>query len=302
MSKSQNIATQARLWQAIPDGAREELFPAKFAQLRVDQAYSLRDLADDANGIVSAVMAMPVTTVIDVDAIRDGRANLRDFPVPRNAVLQRHASELIIATSVAAPRDAINQPYLIKAWKFKCNRQASDALFAPANEPFWIFGSVAAGEANTTNSAVFEDVDSREEYWLAPTDGCIWSRNCNREPLPDGDIGILIQLWEHDEGDVESARAGVAAGFAAAAGVLAATGVAAWIGAVTAGVGAIVQWILGFSNDDHIADETIVFNRNTIVQMVPDRRGGRWDVTRKFSDGDADYDLTVGVFGRPRGF
>lgn len=297
----EGIATQARLWQAIPDAARDEFFPAKYAHLGTDDRYSAKELADDANEIVSAVMAMPVSTVVEVDAVMNGTATLRDFALPRNATVHQYGSQLVEAKSSAAPRDS-NQPYFIKAYSFRCIDRASDAKFGPSNEPFWIFGTIGGGETTTTSTGVFADVDNGEKRYFGPSEGCIWSKNCAREPLPDGDIGILAQLWEHDEGNIEAARAGVAAAFAAASGVLVATGVAAWVGAVTAGVGAVVGWLLGYSNDDHIADQTIVFNRATIMQMVPDRRGGYWDVTRKFSDGDANYDLTVRVYGKPSPF
>lgn len=105
---------------------------------------------------------------------------------------------------------------------------------------------------------------------------------------------MLVQLWEHDEGNPEKVRAAVAAAFAAAAGILTASGVAAWIGAVVAGVGAVVQFLLGFLDDDHIADQTFVFTRQVIEDQLH-KVGQVFSVSRKFTDGDGDYSLKIDV-------
>jgi len=55
-----------------------------------------------------------------------------------------------------------------------------------------------------------------------------------------------------------------------------------------------VQWLLGFLDDDHIADQTFVFSRQTIVSQLQ-KVGQSFDVTRQFTDGDGDYTLTITV-------
>lgn len=114
------------------------------------------------------------------------------------------------------------------------------------------------------------------------------------QPLPQGEIGTLIQLWEHDSGDPEKVKSQVAAAFAAAAGILTATGAAAWVGAVVAGVGTVVQWLLSFLDEDHIGDQTIVFTRQTLIDQAG-KVGSSFEVTRRFTDGDGDYTLTLEV-------
>jgi PASTA domain len=112
--------------------------------------------------------------------------------------------------------------------------------------------------------------------------------------LPDGEIGTLVQLWEHDAGDPDEAKAAVAAAFAAAAGVLAASGVAAWVAAVVSGVGAVVQWLLGFLDDDHIGDQAFVFTRQTILDQAG-KVGQSFEVSRQLTDGDGDYTVSITV-------
>jgi hypothetical protein len=163
-----------------------------------------------------------------------------------------------------------NPTYTIKATKFHCSDETGWDWLG-SDEPYWIFGSLGAGIAVTTRSRIFEDVDSGDTFTFDANDGCIWGQDCTPQDLPEGEIGTLIQLWEHDYGDPTAVKAGVAAAFAAAAGILAATGVAAWVAAIVAGVGAVVQWLLGFLDDDHIADQTFVFSRQTL----PDGRASR---------------------------
>ena len=104
----------------------------------------------------------------------------------------------------------------------------------------------------------------------------------------------MIQLWEHDFGDPKAIQKGVAAAFAAAKLVLTAAGATAWIAAVVAGVGAVTEWLLGFLDDDHIADQVFVFSRAVIDEQLG-KAGNTLNVSRRFTDGDGDYTLTLTV-------
>jgi len=263
------LRSQGRIYQKIPEQVRQEIFPGKFAALTPQKKFTFQDLKQDAPEIVKAVLSMKNVTNLDIKAIHDGSATLKDFPlVPKN-ILQEHGSAMLvaIAPNVTPP----NPRYTIKATSFRCNDRQTDSIFGPSNEPYWIFGSLGGGTAVTTRSHIFDDVDSGESRTFSSTEGCIWGQNCAAQDLPDGEIGSLIQLWEHDEGNVDKIKAGVAAAFAAAAGILAATGVAAWVGAVVAGVGVVVQWLLGFLDDDHIADQTFVFSFAHSFQILHSR-------------------------------
>jgi hypothetical protein len=286
------IKQQGALDKRIPQKVREDIFPRRFVQLDTKKSYSFRDLKRDANDIVKVILAKPNVTRIDAQAIHAGEANLRDFPIVDRSVLREHASEMLVALTpnVTPP----NPTYTIKATSFKCIDRQTDAIFGPSNEPYWIFGSLGGGTAVTTRSQIFGGVDNGETRSFGANEGCIWGQNCAAQDLPDGEIGSLIQLWEHDEGNADKIRAGVAAAFAAAAGILAATGVAAWVAAVVAGVGAVVQWLLGFLDDDHIADQTFVFTREVVAKRLPNV-GQQFPVTRRFADGDGDYSLSLRV-------
>jgi hypothetical protein len=246
---------------------------------------------NDAPDIVKSVLEMPNVTRVDVAAMHAGTAFASDFPMVSKDVLKAHGAAMLVA--IAPNTMAPNPTYTIKATQFRCNDETGTD-FLGSDEPFWIFGSLGAGTAVTTRSQVFGDVDSGESRTFGSNEGCIWGQNCLPQDFPEGEIGTLIQLWEHDFGDPKKIQAGVAAAFAAAAGILAATGVAAWIAAVVAGVGAVVQWLLGFLDDDHIADQTFVFTRQVVVDQLT-KAGQSFNVVRRFTDGDGDYTLTIQV-------
>jgi hypothetical protein len=288
----EEIKQQGQLDKRIPQQVRAEIFPTRFARLDPSKSYSFEDLRRDAPDIVDAILERPNVTRVDVQAIHAGNLELRDFPLVDRSVLREHASEMLvaIAPNVTPP----NPTFTIKATSFKCIDRQTDSIFGPSNEPYWIFGSLGGGTTVTTRSQIFGDVDNGESRTFASNEGCIWGQNCAAQDLPDGEIGSLVSLWEHDEGNVEKIRAGVAAAFAAAAGILAATGVAAWVGAVVAGVGAVVAWLLGFLDDDHIADQTFVFTREVVQKQLPNV-GQSFNLTRRFADGDGDYSLNIRV-------
>jgi len=67
-----------------------------------------------------------------------------------------------------------------------------------------------------------------------------------------------------------------------------------WIAGVVAAVGAVVSWITGTLDDDHIGDQTFVFSRQTILSQAA-KAGQSFDVTIQLTDGDGDYTLTITV-------
>jgi len=291
--KQQGLATKR-----LPAAVRKEIYPGRFAELHTGSAYSFKDLKKDAPGLTRSFLAMPNVATIDVDAVHAGQATLADFQLAGRGVRREYGGEALVALAPnvdTAARAAAR--YTIKATKFRCNDRAGDSIFGPSNEAYWIFGAVgdsAPDKARTTRSQVFGDVDSGESRTFAAQDGIVWGPSGVAQELPDGEVGVLIQLWEHDEGDPKRAQDVVKAAFATAAGILAATGVAAWVGAVVAGVGAVIHLLLGFMDDDHIADQVFAITRKTIEDQIK-KAGQSFEVVKRFDDGDADYSLTVKV-------
>ncbi len=291
------LRAQGRLFAAMPTATRTELFPAHFARLGLDTAYTVADLAADLPDRQAAVLAEPNATDVDVVGIHEGRVSAAGARRPRRSVTQAFGSELLRAVAPDSEhpkaKDAATDPYAIRAIDFHCTDETG-VDWLGSDEPYWIFGSVGAGVAVTTRSHVFGDIDSGDDATFTGDEGWIWSQTGGGAPLPDNEIGSLVELWEHDSGDPAKVQAAVGAAFAVAGAVLKISGVAAWIGAVVSGVGAAVTWLLGFLDDDHIADQTFVFTRQTIIDQIG-KIGQSFDLTRRFSDGDGDYTLRIRV-------
>ena len=290
------LREQARLYRTMSATSRRELFPGTFAELEPTSDYDLEKLRADLPDLDKAVRAMPNAVDIDVAGIHKGRLHRGDVQRPSKEVRRLHAGELVRAVEpdkAAVVPLAETDRYSIKAVRFHCTDETG-ADWLGSDEPYFIFGSLGGGVAVTTRSHVFEDIDSGDNATFGATEGWIWGQDARPQLLPQGEIGTLIQLWEHDAGDTDEVKKAVEAAFATAAGVLSAADVTKWITGVVAAVGAVVSWLIGVLDDDHIGDQTFVFSRQTILSQAA-KAGQSFDVTVQLTDGDGDYTLTVTV-------
>jgi hypothetical protein len=284
------IKEHGRLYKQLPEQARKDFFPGRFAQFNTKTKYTADELKKDLPRIQEAILRQPNAVDVDVEAIHAGTAHERDFSEPSAQVLAEYGG--IGVFRAVAPNTTPPKPsYTLKALSFRCNNETGIDWWG-ADEPFWIFGSTAGGTATTTRSPTFGGIDTGDTASFSATDGCLWGTDCAAHDFPGGEVGVHIELWEHDYGDPAKIQAGVATAFAAAAGVLVALGVTAWIGAVVAGVGAVIGWLLGFLDDDHIGDWTYVFTRQVLEDRLT-KVGSVFNVYPRFTDGDGDYTLTV---------
>ena len=118
--------------------------------------------------------------------------------------------------------------------------------------------------------------------------------DCQPHTFPEGEIGAVATLIEHDHGDQSDILKGWTTAFLAPGAIFTASGVAAWVPAVLAGIGSFGGWIIGTFADDHIADAEWSWNRASINEVV-DKHGGSYDVTQIFTDGDARYRLRIRI-------
>jgi hypothetical protein len=282
------IRGHGRQYKALSRTVRASIFPEQYATLS-HASYTLTRLKKDLPTVQRNILKMPNIAAADLGRLRKQGLTLRHVAFPSVDVIKKFGAGGTVLLDIGR----IAPPKLkcaIKATKFTCNDETGPDWWG-SDEPYWIFGSLGGGTPITTRSKVFTGVDSGESRTFDAHDGCIWGHNCLPEELPDH-VGVLVSLWEHDYGDPAKIQAGVAAAFAAAAGILAATGVAAWIAAVVAGVGAIVQWLLSFLDDDHIADQTFVFSRSALEAWLHEPKGAA-TFHRRFTDGDGDYTLEI---------
>src|SRR5262249_31254870 len=155
---------------------------------------------------------------------------------------------------LAAP---IANRYLIKSVWFRCLEETSE--WSASDEVYWLFASVAKGYHAASYSHLFNDVDADEAFPFEPNEGCFWGMDCQPHTFPDGEIGAVVTLMEHDEGDMSDVANAWFTAVGGITGILAVSGVAAWVAAVVGAIGGFIGVLLEFMNDDHIADQTYSF-------------------------------------------
>jgi hypothetical protein len=283
-----------RLALKLNDSVRAELFEPEYAGLSSATPVTLAQLGADAPQIVKTTLAQPNATVVDVEGIHAGRSRLADFRQPPEQVLRQHASSLTVAIEPGARAAAKTAAagFTIKATKFHCNRRGTDAVFKPKCEYYFVFVTTAGTSTLTTKSMVFDDVDTGNTRTFGSTDGNLWGLAGHPEPLPVGDIGIQITLWEHDSGDPEAVREGVAAAVAGLSGVLIASGVAAWGAAVVAAVGGVITWLTTFMSDDYVAEAGYSFDGAVLAKQLTSV-GSSTPSEVRLTDGNDDLTLTI---------
>ena len=277
------LTAQGRLFSRLPRETRRAIFPGTFAELTPTTRYTLSDLRTDAPRLAASVRRMPTVSVIDSHAVHTGQVDFRTVLSSTNEVWGAHGSRVIVATSpkTVAPAGL----FTIKAPVFSCLEESSEA--SDSDEVYWLFGTTAQSTTFTSKSHVFNDVDKGNLYPLPANEGNIWGPLGEAHAFPDGDMGVLISCFEHDEGHPEEVRKTFAAAFAAAAFVT-----PSWIGTVIEAVGGAIDAFLGLLDDDHIADLAFVFNGQTVQGLT---KGGAIELGVVFTDADAKYLLTLRI-------
>jgi hypothetical protein len=295
------VALMAHIHDATPSEFKHLIYPERFARLTTTDSITFAALGEMAPELVSDTLRQPNVTNLDVAGIHAGRLRLKDQMKLSTVELGHHASSIVRAVLPEPPspgpttalKTAIANRYNIKARSFRCIEESSE--WSASDEVYWLFGSVAKGYQMSMGTHVYNGVDADEALNFEDDEGCFWGMDCQPHSFPEGDIGAVATLIEHDEGDTSDVLAGWSAAFAGAAGILAASGVAAWVAAVVAAIGGIGAVIIELMADDHIADASWTFNKALINEVI-DKHGGFYDVTQYFTDGDANYKLRIRVF------
>jgi hypothetical protein len=291
----------AHIHDTTPAAFKAQIFPERVARLTTSDSVDMAALGQMAPDLARATMKQPNVTNVDVAAIHAGRVRAKDQLKLSTVELGKHASSIVRAVlpepadsgPVAATTEkAIANRYSIKAKNFFCVEESSE--WSASDEVYWLFASVAKGYQMSAGTHTFNGVDKNEVLNFENDEGCIWGMDCQPHSFPDGEIGTVVTLIEHDQGDQSDVLAGWNAAWQGATAILAASNVAAWVAAVVAAVGGIGAVIIECMADDHIADASWTFNRALINEVV-DKHGGFYDTTQHLTDGDADYKLRIRV-------
>ena len=291
------LTRKGRLAAKLDDSVRAELFGPGFADLDGSAPYTKKQLAAQAPEIVRTMLAQPTVTVVDVAGIHAGRSTLGDVRLPSEQVLREHSSSTTVAieggAAASAAKTATGSTFSVKATTFRCNHRGADSVFNPLEEFYFVFGTVYGGDQDfNSQSQVFENVDTGQTRTFPAVDGVLWGPNGVPEPLVPGEIGFLVSAWEHDSGDRGEIRDAVAAAFAATGVVLALSGVAAWVGAVVVGVGGVVNWLLGYMDDDHVGDTSFDFDGLTLAKQLSSV-GSSFPTVRRITNAGDDLTVTI---------
>lgn len=182
--------------------------------------------------------------------------------------------------------------YTIKAESFKAVDESSYNV--GSDEPFFNFSSVGtAGTARTTQTKVFGSVDTGETHTFATTEGCLW-RDCGiGDHAPKG-VGLSVQLWEKDQGDMTENRAKAEQYFEYAGTLASVSGAPVWVTKAIPYVAQGTDWILSNLNDDLMDTETFAFSPADLAGKAP-LKGQSSVYTRYLEGGGGLYSVNLRI-------
>ena len=152
-----------------------------------------------------------------------------------------------------------------------------------SDEPFWTFNAVSTGgTATSTRSPVFGGVDTGETYWF--WNQCIFgcSGATAGQLAPDG-IGMSIQAWEKDLGNVDQIYYDIADAFVEAGAIVAGAlgGVDSWVEKAITATGEGIDYILDWADNDLLGTNEFAYSPAYLAQALPSA-GTAFHDTRTF--------------------
>jgi hypothetical protein len=182
--------------------------------------------------------------------------------------------------------------YTIKAETFKAVDESSYNL--GSDEPFWNFSSVGTtGTARTTQTKVFGSVDTGETHGFGATEGCLW-RDCGLGDYAPNGVGLSVQLWEKDQGDMTENRARAEEYFKYAGIIATVAGAPVWVNKAIPYVQQGVDWVLSNLEDDLMVTQTFAFSPADLAGKVP-LKGQSTIYPRTFEGGGGKYTLNLRI-------
>ncbi|WP_274558066.1 hemopexin repeat-containing protein [Streptomyces spiramyceticus] len=171
-----------------------DLFPAAIADLPVKTGFALADLVAAVPGLAEEILAQPNVAVIDVSQPPgpDGY-DTQEFTTAQ----AEYGTAVTILTGPPLPQElrAAPIPARLRLSRFRCERQATDSIFNPANEIYWVTSAGSDTGAKTTyDSGVFNDIYTGSQRTF---DGDAYLFNGSVRH----NLTWHIQCWEQDDSD-----------------------------------------------------------------------------------------------------
>lgn len=234
-------------------------------------------------------------------AIYYGIAAVAALAFTAGSATAAHASDVAppppppLKTQLAPPPAA--KQYNVRALHFKAIDESGwdGSWYAPvSDEPYWVFSSVGRdGTSSTRHTKEFSNVDSRDVRDFAPGDRYIFPQPAGSAPAPAG-IGLSIQVWEADQGSKATTVAKTGEYFKQAGAISVLTPAPAWVGVTLGYIGTATNLIGQWLADDLMGSQTVAYSRSYLDARLT-APGKYFDRTLNFTDGDADYSLTLRV-------
>lgn len=197
--------------------------------------------------------------------------------------------------SSCAPEPAGSGPrYTVKTLHFYAADESHWDRWG-SDEPYWIFSAVGGeGTSRTTKTGKFGDVDTGDTrsftHWL-------WGNSCWGETAPEG-IGLSIQLWEHDNGDMTAIRDKTKEYFDKAGSLADFVGAPEWVKKAIKYVGIGTNYAMGLYGDELFGSNTYTYTAAELADRLPSV-GSYFDDYRWYGgeedSGGADYYLRTRV-------
>jgi hypothetical protein len=198
-----------------------------------------------------------------------------------------------VAVGLTSPACSTQPRYKVKAVSFHADDESGWDITG-SDEPYAIFSGVGLdGTQHTTRSHVFGDIDTGDTGFFTATEGCLYL-SCSGGAAPFG-MGLSIQLWENDLGEIPQILSETALAFQKTGGLIDEYTAQQWAATAFVKIGDGLNYILGqIWADDLIGSQTYSYSPVYLASRLP-TLGGTFNDTRVYSDGDADYTLTVAV-------
>ena len=183
--------------------------------------------------------------------------------------------------------------YKVTAVSFKAVDESS-LDWSGSDEPFWVFGSVAnGGTAYSTRSGVFGDVDTGETRSMSSQ--CLFGCSGVGELAPSG-MGLSIESWENDNGNVDEIFYDVADAFDDIGGLAPAFGAPQWTEKAGVAMTKAANFILDWYGDDLLGKAEFAYSPEFLGLKLP-ATGASFTDTRTLggSSADATYQITLQV-------
>jgi len=287
----EELKQQGRLYEEIPEQTRRAILPEELALLNIQARYDIGTFKTDLQKLErKAVAKLRTQERIDMQNTEMQPETVENISNPSDEL------------STASGKSALKLRYNIKALDFRCLNPQKDWV-KPKNYIYWIFGN-QKNKGEVELSHVFPGVDKNEAFSFSADEGHIWGENGLPQAFAqEGVVSGIAGCMERDKGDTTKLRKKLRAIFASATTILELSGVAAWIGAIVAAVGQLIDWFVGAWSDDLIAMHNVTFTREVIDEKfgsIPTKKGviQAFKFAKLFSDAQGEYLLTIGVSRR----